>query len=145
MASNSFSRFLIKTASNVGGIFMVYSIYEIYKREKSLKKYEAIKQHKQRLGQEFTEDDYDKEDREYIDQHYGRKLAEKVYTQHLAEDQIKMALQRKKEIRDKMKENLDEDQLKQVDDEIKKLDEAFTRLRPKVIPRMAQFVNDKDR
>lgn len=52
---------------------------------------------------------------------------------------------KQKEVRDKMKENLSEDELAKVDDEIKRLDDAFTRLKPKVIPRIAEFVTDKDR
>jgi len=52
---------------------------------------------------------------------------------------------KQKEVRDKMKENLSEEELAKVDDEIKRLDDAFTRLKPKVIPRIAEFVTDKDR
>jgi len=44
-----------------------------------------------------------------------------------------------------MKENLSEEELAKVDDEIKRLDDAFTRLKPKVVPRIAEFVTDKDR
>lgn len=44
-----------------------------------------------------------------------------------------------------MKENVGEEDLKVMDEEIAKLDEAFTRLRPKIVPRMTQFVTDKDR
>jgi len=35
-----------------------------------------------------------------------------------------------------MKENLGEEELKVMDSEIAKLDEAFTKLRPKIVPRM---------
>eukprot|EP01016_Furgasonia_blochmanni_P051159 TRINITY_DN800_c0_g1_i6.p1 TRINITY_DN800_c0_g1~~TRINITY_DN800_c0_g1_i6.p1 ORF type:complete len:117 (+),score=21.90 TRINITY_DN800_c0_g1_i6:272-622(+) len=80
-----------------------------------------------------TEDPQAQELREYISQHSGQRMIERLNAQAVLDEQLRLSLKEKRELRTRMLENLggNEEELKKLDHEIQQLDEVFQKMNPR--------------
>jgi len=76
--------------------------------------------------------DIDKEIRDQLSQHYGYKVLERMNAQNILEEQIKLQVEEKKELRQRLLETAgSEEELHKIEEDVKKLNDLFTKMRSK--------------
>ncbi|KRX06506.1 hypothetical protein PPERSA_05119 [Pseudocohnilembus persalinus] len=144
--STPFFPIFIKGFVWVGTSYLVYELYKIQKYEKKAQKIQALRDHRRKLGESVDDIEEPPEVKQFMDDHYGRKLMERMQTQYLIEDNIKYQIEQKKALREKLKEDVGDEQLNEIDGDIERLNNLFKQIKPekKLAHPAQEFIHRRD-
>eukprot|EP01017_Pseudomicrothorax_dubius_P033836 TRINITY_DN4571_c0_g1_i5.p1 TRINITY_DN4571_c0_g1~~TRINITY_DN4571_c0_g1_i5.p1 ORF type:complete len:157 (-),score=41.89 TRINITY_DN4571_c0_g1_i5:242-712(-) len=120
----------VKAISLCGFAYLSYEIVSAMFMERRVKKYEYMKKNVN-LDQEKIDEEY-KDVKQYLDNHYGQKIVERISSIRFLEEQLQIQIKEKNQLRERLVQTTgSEEELKKLEEDLRKLNEVFTKISPR--------------